>query len=112
MADGRDLERGVGPPHDTHLGDDVVGLVLGGLDADRRAVLATHLLRCAPCRSDYDEMATTVADLLPAVPGVQPPLGFDEHVLARLAANGRAGGAGPSPRRWRWVAVAAAVLVA
>ena len=112
MADGRNLERGAGPPDDPHLGDDVVGLVLGGLDADRRAALATHLLRCAACRTEYDELATTAADLLPAVPGVQPPIGFDERVLARLATVRRAGGAGPSLRRWRWVAVAAAVLVA
>ena len=112
MVDGRNLERGAGPPDDDHLGDDVVGLVLGDLDADRRTALATHLLRCAPCRREYDELATTVADLLPAVPGVQPPLGFDERVLARLAAVGRTGRARPSPRRWRWVAVAAAVLVA
>ena len=51
MADGRNLERGAGPPDDPHLGDDVVGLVLGGWMRPRRAALATHLLRCAACRT-------------------------------------------------------------
>ena len=72
---------------DEHLGDDVVELVLGTVDGDRRARMAAHLLRCAACRHEYDELAATVEDLLPAVPGAQPPLGFDERVLARIAAS-------------------------
>ncbi len=111
MADGRDLERSAGPPGEHHLGDAIVDLVLGDVDGDRRAAMATHLLRCAACRREYDAVAATVEELLPAVPGVQPPLGFDEQVLARLAADRRSTGAGSS-RRWRWLAAAAAVLVA
>jgi anti-sigma factor RsiW len=95
---------------DEHLGDDVVELVLGTVDGDRRARMAAHVLRCATCRNQYDELAATVEDLLPAVPGAQPPIGFDERVLARLGAAGRR----PTARRRRtWlVATAAAVLVA
>lgn len=111
MADGRDLERGAGPPRDAHLGDAVVDLVLGDVDGDQRAAMVAHVLRCATCRREYDELAATVEDLLPAVPGVQPPLGFDERMLARLAADAGSGGTGSS-RRWRWVATAAAVLLA
>jgi len=111
MADGRDLARGVGPPGDAHLGDEIVDLVLGDVDADRRPAMAAHLMRCAACRDTYDDLAATLADLLPAVPAVQPPLGFDERVLARLATDAGAGGAGSSLRRWRRLAVAAAVLV-
>ena len=95
---------------DEHLGDDVVELVLGTADGDRRARMAAHVLRCAACRHEYDELAATIEDILPAVPGVQPPLGFDERVLARTAA-GRPP-ARPSRRRWTWVAVAAAALIA
>ena len=112
MAEGPDLERtGGAPTPDDHLGDEVVDLVLGDVDPGRRAAMAAHLLRCRACRREYDELATTIEDLLPAVPGVQPPLGFDERVLARLAADPGGTGTGPS-RRWRSAAVAAAVLVA
>jgi predicted anti-sigma-YlaC factor YlaD len=112
MADGRNVERAGGPPDDpgAHLGDAVVELVLGTVDADRRAVLAAHLLQCPACRREYDELAETVEALLPAVPAAQPPLGFDERVLAALQ-PGRVSGGRRAPR-WRWLAVAAAVLVA
>ncbi len=54
--------------------------------------MAAHVLRCATCRSEYDEVAAAVGELLPGVPGVQPPLGFDERVLGRL-------GVRPPPHR-------------
>ena len=76
---------------DEHLGDDVVEFVLGTVDGDRRARMAAHVLRCAACRHEYDELAATVEDLLPAVPGAQPPLGFDERVLARIGGQPPAG---------------------
>ncbi len=99
---------------DEHVGDDVIELVLGSVDGDRRARLAAHVLRCAACRREYDGLAATVQDLLPAGPAVQPPLGFDERVLARLAADQANGGAvgGAGRRRWPWIAAAAAVVVA
>jgi anti-sigma factor RsiW len=97
---------------DEHLGDDVVELVLGTADGDRRARMAAHVLRCAACRHEYDELAATIEDILPAVPGVQPPLGFDERVLARTAAGRPPAPARQSRRRWTWVAVAAAALIA
>jgi hypothetical protein len=109
MGDGRDPERGSGPPDEAgHLGDAVVELLLGTVDPDRRAVLAAHVLRCATCRRDYDELAETVEALLPGVPAVHPPLGFDERVLATLR---RPPTTAPS-RRWGRLAAVAAALVA
>jgi hypothetical protein len=104
----------MGEERDQHLGDDVVELVLGIVDGDRRAQLAAHVLRCAECRREYDALAATVQDLLPGGPAVQPPLGFDERVLARLAADGANGAAvgGTGRRRWPWIAAAAAVVIA
>jgi hypothetical protein len=100
---------------DEHLGDDVVELVLGTVDGDRRARMAAHVLSCAACRHEYDELAATVEELVPAVPGVQPPLGFDQRVLARMATTrtgSQAVGRRRRSRRWTYVAVAAAALVA
>jgi anti-sigma factor RsiW len=100
--------------HDDHLGDDVVALVLGTVDGDRRAHMAAHVLACPVCRQEYDELSATVEDLLPAVPGVQPPLGFEERVLGRIGSAARAAAPPPARRsRWPWlVAAAAAVLLA
>lgn len=88
---------------------DVVGLVLAQIGGSERAEVAAHVLACAECRGEYDELAATMSDLLPGVPAVQPPLGFDQRTLERL------GVATPSPRRtvprWRWLATAAAIVI-
>jgi hypothetical protein len=114
VVEGRNPERegepgGVPGPH---LGDDIVELVLGTVDGDRRAAMAAHVLRCPPCRREYEELAATLSELLPAVPGVQPPLGFDEGVLARISAGRSAERGGEARRRWLRLAGAAAVLLA
>jgi hypothetical protein len=98
MTDDRDEE---------HLGNDVVALVLGEIDGPRRAAMAAHVLRCPPCRTDFDEVAAAVGELLPGVPAVQPPLGFDERVLRRIGLRPPR-----ARRRWRWVVAAAAAFVA
>ncbi len=101
MAEEFDEERW--PPGGDHV--DVVALVLGDVDGRRRAEMAAHVLRCPTCRRDYDDAAAIVGDLLPAVPAVQPELGFDEHVLRRMLAP-------PARRaRWPWLAAAAAALI-
>ena len=94
-------------PGDEHVGDDIVTLVLGEVDGRRRAAMAAHILRCPSCRSDFDEVAATVGELLPGVPAVQPPLGFDERVLGRLGLRRFR-----PRRRWPWVVAAAAAVVA
>jgi hypothetical protein len=108
VGEGRD--EGRGERSDDHV--DVVALVLGDVEGQRRSEMAAHLLACASCRSEYDEAATTVAALLPAVPAVQPPLGFDEQVLGRLGqATTTTPGRGTRPRHGRaWLAGAAAAV--
>ena len=93
---------------DEHLGDDVVELALGTVEGDRRARMAAHVLRCATCRHEYDELVSTVSTLVPAVPAVQPPLGFEERVMSRFGVAG----APRTTRRWWAAAVAAAAVVA
>jgi anti-sigma factor RsiW len=97
---------------DEHLGDDVVELVLGTVDGDRRARMAAHVLRCSACRHEYDELAATVSTLVPAAPAVQPSLGFEERAMARFGVA-EAGAPRRTARRWwAWAAVAAAAVVA
>ena len=108
MDDGRDIgldaDGGNGGEH-----VDVISLVLGEVDSKRRTEMATHVLRCSTCRREYDEMAATVRELLPAVPAVQPPLGFDQNVLRRL---GVSEAAGRTTSRLGWLAAAAAAIIA
>ncbi|MET0143351.1 MAG: zf-HC2 domain-containing protein [Ilumatobacteraceae bacterium] len=124
MSDGRDDERvgavggeaGGDRRPDAHV--DVVALALGDVDGRRRAEMAAHLLVCAACRSDYDDVAATVGDVLPAVPAVQPPIGFDEQVLERMGVAPASTRPSPGPlargasgrHRWAWLAGAAALV--
>jgi hypothetical protein len=54
-----------------------------------RSLIAAHLLRCPECRAEVDSMSAVSARLLELVPGTEPPLGFDERVLARLHSEAR-----------------------
>jgi hypothetical protein len=106
VDDGRDTGLDADNIEDGHV--DVVAVVLGQVDAQRRAQMATHIVQCPACRSEYDDMAATVRELLPAVPAVQPPLGFDQQVLARMGLSQ------PERRnrpRMGWLAGAAAALI-
>jgi hypothetical protein len=53
-------------------------------------------------------MAETVRELLPAVPAVQPPLGFDQRVLGRLDVSEASG---RTTSRVGWLAGAAAAII-
>jgi hypothetical protein len=64
------------------------------LDADERSAIAAHLLRCRECRAEVDDLSGVSSRLLELVPGTEPPLGFDQRVLARVRRDRRAG------RRW------------
>ena len=88
---------------------DVIALILGPIDALRRSEMASHLLVCPHCRTEYDDTIATVTELLPAVPPVQPPLGFDARVLARLRIE--APQLHRSQRRLWLVGITAALLV-
>ena len=60
------------------------------LSAPERSRMAAHLLRCPDCRAEVDAMSAVSSRLLELVPGTEPPLGFDEVVLARVGADDRA----------------------
>ena len=69
--------------------DEVAGLApelaLGVLDGSERARVLSHLETCEACRHLVDDVASTVARVVAAAPGIDPPPGFDRRVLAQLA---------------------------
>jgi hypothetical protein len=82
-------------------------LALGVLAGRDRAVAIAHLQDCPACEQHIRELSAVGDRLVSLVPGAEPPVGFEQRVLARL------GLAHPHRRRWRrWVTAAAAVLVA
>lgn len=99
-----------------HPDEDVlVDLALGHAGPPVRQRAIDHLAVCGSCRRDYDELAGAVEAVLPAVPRLAPPPGFEARVLARLDAERdgtpAAAGAGRvvGRRTVLWAAAAAVV---
>lgn len=70
-------------------------LALGTLTGAERAEVLLHVNGCARCRSIVDEF-TEIADVLPLLaPEVEPPAGFERHVLAVMRGDRRR-----TVRRW------------
>ena len=83
-------------------------LALDVLTGYERATAQAHLHECASCRA-YVSGLTQVSDtLLSLVPGVEPPVGFEDRVLSRMGMATRPQ-IRPQQRRWFPIAVAAAV---
>lgn len=84
-------------------------LVLGGLDSPSRTQLFNHAATCPACQAALEQVALVADRLLLAVPEIEPPAGFENRVLERLAP--------PLPPvrsrnvRWRPVAAVAAVAM-
>ena len=75
----------------SHPDDELVDLALGHVTAERRSSLSEHLAACPRCRRAHDDLVAAVEAVAIAAPPVQPPLGFDERVVARMAAGPHAG---------------------
>jgi hypothetical protein len=84
-------------------------LALDVLPGDVRALALQHLDDCPSCRALVEGLSETADELLFAHGGIEPPAGFGERVLARIAAQ-------PTtlrrPRRRAPLLLAAAVIVA
>ena len=96
------------PTHD-EFRNDVPEYVLGILDGRDRAALLTHVEHCDECSDAVQGLSSTSDALLHVPVGVEPPVGFESRVLARIDA------ARPQRTtqhsRGRWLGVAAAVIV-
>jgi hypothetical protein len=83
-------------------------LALDVLTGYERATAQAHLGVCAPCR-EYVSSLTQIGDrMLTLVPGVEPPVGFEDRVLARMGLTSPPAQA-PRRRWWPMALVAASV---
>ena len=77
------------PDHADSFAAHLAELALGTLSGRERAAMLEHVELCSRCQAELRDLAR-VADLsLEAAPRAEPPAGFDERVLARLAHEGR-----------------------
>jgi hypothetical protein len=84
-------------------------LALDIADGQERGLALRHVERCVSCRAFVADLSSLMDDLLLLAPEHEPPDGFRERVLARIAGPQ----ALPPPRRWtRPLTVAAAFLLA
>ena len=83
-------------------------LALGTLTGEERARALEHLARCPACRQELVWLSDVGDELLRLAPTAQPPVGFETRALERLLGVDRSAGA----FRQRWLAVAAAALMA
>jgi hypothetical protein len=63
-------------------------LALGVLTGEERAEAVAHLEGCADCRAEVARL-TAVTDVLRELPSAEPPAGFEQRVLDRLATPAR-----------------------
>lgn len=81
-------------PSCMHVRELAAEMALGVLPGEERAVVLLHLTECPHCRRQVQELTVISDGLLGLVPGIEPPVGFEDRVLARLGKAERTG-------RWR-----------
>ncbi|HMG42424.1 MAG TPA: zf-HC2 domain-containing protein [Acidimicrobiales bacterium] len=104
-----------GPRRFTPLGCEEVGelaaeFALGLLVGAERAAVVAHLEGCRQCGAQVADLAEAGEQMLVVSPIVEPPAGFEQRVLARLAPLGPP--VAPRRRRWRGTTLAVAAAVA
>jgi hypothetical protein len=82
-------------------------LALEILSGYERATAQAHLHECPGCRAHVAALTQVSDTLLALVPGVEPPVGFEDRVLSRMGMTPRQ--PRQPQRRWFPIAVAAAV---
>lgn len=78
-------------------------LALDELTGSERSTALAHLSSCDACRALVADLAVVADAVLLVAPSIEPPAGFESRVLERI------GQVSSPPRRWRFVAAAAAV---
>lgn len=102
------------------VSDLVAGAAVDALSAAEQVTLNRHLVNCAACQKDLDELRAAASQLALGVPQVEPPAGLGDRILSAALLAGPTS-ARPTPMSWRgrlrrvapmWGAVAASVAVA
>jgi hypothetical protein len=70
-------------------------LALNVLPGRERVGVLAHLDRCAGCRDMVSALTATADRLVELLPGAEPPVGFEQRVMAALELDGESS-AGPS----------------
>jgi hypothetical protein len=60
-------------------------LALGIGDGEQRALALEHVAGCSDCRRELDELSSLADELIALAPQREPPPGFENRVLGRLA---------------------------
>jgi hypothetical protein len=82
-------------------------LALGIADGEQRALALEHVAGCPDCRRELEELSSLTDELITLTPEREPPPGFENRVLHRLAIHQPR--PRPAWRRLRRLAFAAAV---
>jgi hypothetical protein len=82
-------------------------LALGIADGEQRAVALEHVAGCADCRRELEELSSLADQLITLAPQREPPAGFENRVLDRLAVPQTRRSS--ARRRLRWLALAVAL---
>ena len=82
-------------------------LALGIADGEQRALALEHIACCPDCRRELEEFSSLADELIALAPEREPPPGFENRVLDRVAAPPPR--SRPARRRLRRLAFAAAV---
>ena len=88
----------------------------GELDPGLRAEIQDHLTSCSSCSETHARLHELQEDIRAQAPYYDPPASLEQRIRSALAQAAKReipirGATGPSPT-WRWLAVAASVLLA
>jgi hypothetical protein len=86
-------------------------LALGIAEGKERGAALRHLGGCPGCRRLVSELSSVGDELLLLAPAREPPPGFESRVLDRLVEAPTPRRRQPLAGRWRWLAVAAALVL-
>jgi hypothetical protein len=94
-------------PDCANIRESLPELALGIADGEQRAVALEHIAGCSDCRRELEALSSLADELIALSPEREPPPGFENRVLDRLAI--RQPRPRPARRRLRRLVFAAAV---